>query len=80
MPLTRTTFRLSVALLIRRSTNIPSMTRRISAAGEVIEDSEPEREERRRQEMEERKRKTFVKPQSTREQDVQAVIELSGLC
>ena len=56
------------------------MTRRFSAAGEVIEDSEPEREERRRQEMEERKRKTFVKPQSTREQDVQAVIELSGLC
>jgi hypothetical protein len=64
------------------------MMRRISTAGEVIEDSEPEREERRRQNKEERKKKKTLKPMSqqaamSREQKVVnasevSVIDLSG--
>jgi len=57
------------------------MMRRISAAGEVIEDSEPEREERRRQDKEEKEKKKYLKLMSqhavmNREQKV--VIDLSG--
>ena len=64
------------------------MMRRISAAGEVIEDSEPEREERRRQEKESRKKKKTIKlisqqPPKNNQQSVTnvadpSVIELSG--
>jgi hypothetical protein len=63
------------------------MMRRISTAGEVIEDSEPEREERRRQNKEEREKKKTLKLMSqhavmSREQKVVnsevSVIDLSG--
>jgi hypothetical protein len=69
MPLYRVTFNLSAAFTrvyrqrpVLRVTRGAYMMRRISAAGEVIEDSEPEREERRRQEKEERKKKKALKP------------------
>lgn len=67
------------ALLVTRRV---SMMRRISAAGEVIEDSEPEREERRRQDKEEKEKKKTLKlmrQQATmnREQIIVNVSEVS---
>jgi hypothetical protein len=60
------------------------MMRRISAAGEVIEDSEPEREKRRRQEKERKNNKNMDQQSVMNRQrkvvnmSEVSVIELSG--
>lgn len=91
MPLTFRLFvkstTLSPALLVTRRAIKEDMLRRISTGGEVVEDSEPERQERRRKDEEERSMKKNLKSmqQTIANSDQKminapqvSVIELSG--